>query len=170
MTLIDTRYGMEPASNEFQTWFRDLAKPDQNTWEAQERWLSAFSRLGTMTKACGIADIHRNTVRNWEVSDRFGFRQRQRDAQTAYADYLEGVALDRVESPEGNRGSDTLLIALNNANNPDKWRGNNVTVEVSNQLITYMQKRQAEDRALPASDGSKVIEHVPSDDKPPWED
>lgn len=143
----------------------ELSKVDQHTWDSQEAYLTAFAGFGTLTKSSQSVGLHRDTVRRWEHGDVQGFRQRLREAQKAYADYLEGLALLRVQNPEGNRGSDTLLIALNNANNPDKWRGNNVTVEVSDQLLSYMQKRQAEDgKALPPAE--TVLEHAP--EVPPW--
>lgn len=133
----------------------------------QDAFLVAFVELGTLTKAAQAVGISGETARLWNVNDTNGFRERLRAAQAGYADYLENLALERVKNPEGNRGSDTLLIALNNANNPDKWRGNNVTVEVSDQLLSYMQKRQQEDsKALPPSE--TIIEHVPKDEMPPW--
>jgi len=156
-----------------ENWIDGLSKTNRNTWERQEAFLVAFGAFGVRTKSCAVAGISVESVRLWTEADRFGFRQRSRDAQSAYADYLESLALIRVENPEGNRGGDTLLIALNNANNPDKWRGNTVTMELSDELRDFMQKRQAEDqearKQLLAS--GEVIEHRQTkDEPPPWED
>ena len=155
----------EPGSPD---WLDALSKTDRGTWERQETFLNAFASFGVKTKSCAVAGISVESVRLWTEADRFGFRQRSRDAQGAYQDYLESLALTRVESPKGNIGGDTLLIALNNANNPEKWRGNTTTIELSDEMRDFMQRRQAEDaqKALPEA---KVIEHE-SDEPPPWED
>ena len=159
---------LEPGS---QAWIDSLSKVDRNTWDGQELYFVAFGRCGTLTKSAGAAGIHRETVRRWETDDKFSFRQRIRDAQHAYQDYLENLALERVENPKGNTGGDTLLIALNNANNPEKWRGSTVTMELSDEMRDFMQRRQAEDsearKALPEPE---VIEHQPKDEPAPWVD
>ena len=83
---------------------------------------------------------------------------------------LESMALERVQNPEGNRGSDTLLIALNNANNPDKWRGNQASIVVEDSVLQALTSLQALDAAtrapLPAPD---VVEGEAVVEKLPWE-
>ena len=154
-------------SDDLQAWIDPLGKTDRRTWENQETYLVAFGKLGVRTKSAGMAGVSIETVRLWDNDNKLGFRGRARDAQSAYADYLESLALTRVEHPEGNRGGDTLLIALNNANNPDKWRGNTTTLELSDQLRDFMQKRQAEDQEKALPEG-KVLEHR-ADEPAPWE-
>ena len=134
----------------------------------QTEFLTVYGRTGQITKASLIAGISRETVRVWERDDTYGFRQHLRDAQVVYQDYLEGLALSRVENPEGNRGSDTLLIALNNANNPDKWRGNQASIVVEDsvlQALASLQALDAETRALPAP---SVVEGAVTE-RLPWE-
>jgi len=143
----------------------------QSSEAKQEVFCDAFGRLGTVTKASAAAGVSRDTVRNWEREDRFGFRQKLRDAQGAYQDMLESMALDRVQNPEGNRGSDTLLIALNNANNPDKWKGNQASIVVEDsvlQALASLQKLDTETRAqLPEP---KTVEgSIVEVEKLPWE-
>lgn len=156
------------ASPNLQDWVDNLGQLDRRTWETMAAYMDVYEKCGSISKSALHAGISRETARRWENDDKFGFRQRQRDAQLSYADYLEGLALKRVESPKGNRGGDTLLIALNNANNPDKWRGNNVTVEVSDQVMEALKLAKERD-SLALVDESKVIEHV-SGDKAPFVD
>ena len=128
----------------------------------------AYGHHGQVTKAAKEARVGRETVRQWEMADAYGFRQQLRDAQEVYREYLEGLALTRVLHPEGNRGSDTLLIALNNANNPDKWKGNQASIVVEDsvlQALASLQKLDAETRAqLPEPntvEGKAVVEKLP---------
>ena len=137
----------------------------------QETFCNAYGKLGSITKAVAVAGVSRETVRQWEQNDAHGFRQQLRDAQATYRDMLESMALDRVQNPEGNRGSDTLLIALNNANNPDKWKGNQASIVVEDsvlQALASLQKLDTETRAqLPEP---KTVEgSIVEVEKLPWE-
>ena len=64
------------------------------------------------------------------------------------------------------------MIAKLNAEDPDKWRGNSVKLELPDELRDFMQRRQGEDqearKQMPAA--GQVIEHETSDDPPPWEE
>jgi hypothetical protein len=126
-----------------------------------------LGKLGSITKAATFAGVSRETIRLWERDDRSGFRQKLRDAHATYADMLESMALERVQNPEGNRGSDTLLIALNNANS-EKWKGNQVSVVVEDSVLQALTSLQALDAAtrapLPAPavvEGEAVVEKLP---------
>lgn len=133
-------------------------------------YCDAFGKLGSVTKATAVAGVSRETVRNWEREDRFGFRQQLRDAQATYMDMLESMALDRVKSPEGNRGSDTLLIALNNANNPDKWRGNQASIVVEDSVLQALMALQQQGAAIREQlPEPKVVEGQVVEEKLPWE-
>lgn len=165
----DSSLVLVPDESGSEAWIASLSKVNRNTWDGQELYLLAFGKCGVHTKSAGAVGISRETVRRWEIDDKFDFRQRARDAQKDYQDYLESLALTRVEHPKGNIGGDTLLIALNNANNSEKWRGNTTTIELSDEMRDFMQRRQAEDtearKALPEA---KIIEHQ-SEEPPPWE-
>lgn len=137
--------------------------------QRQADFCEALGKLGSITKAASLAGVSRETIRLWERDDRSGFRQKLRDAHATYADMLESMALERVQNPEGNRGSDTLLIALNNANS-EKWKGNQVSVVVEDSVLQALTSLQALDAAtrapLPAPD---VVEGEAVVEKLPWE-
>ena len=137
--------------------------------QRQSDFCEALGKLGSITKAASLAGVSRETIRLWERDDRSGFRQKLRDAHATYADMLESMALERVQNPEGNRGSDTLLIALNNANS-EKWKGNQVSVVVEDSVLQALTSLQALDAAtrapLPAPD---VVEGEAVVEKLPWE-
>lgn len=109
------------------------------TVRLKRRFLEAFRRTGNITQACGAVGLtRRQTVYEWqELDDQFaaGFRE----AEIMATEYLEQEALRRAvegvtsETPIYNRGeyidtivetkySDTLLIFLLKARNPNKYR------------------------------------------------
>ena len=137
---------------------RRLVATDQ---ERMDSFCAAYGKVGSVTKASIAASVNRDTVRRWEQEDRLGFRQQMRDARQTYAEMLESLALDRVQNPEGNRGGDTLLIALNNANNPDKWRGNAMTVELPDHVAQTLAALQVQAQEIQAKQlakgGDKVV-------------
>ena len=145
-------------------------KGGEMRWQRQEVLLERYSKRGNVTAGCLAAGISYRTHTRWLEGNIYSYRERFRLAHRQYVDGLEEMVQDRLDSPSGNRGSDVLLIARLNKEDPDAWRGNTVKIDLPDQLLAYMQKRQAEDaKALPVGDESRVIEHRPSDAKPPWE-
>ena len=122
----------------------------QLTWERQERFLDGFSRFGTVTKAVQAAGININTVQYWDKGDKLGFTERYRHARRAFVDKLENMVLDRLEDPHGNRGSDVLLIAKLNKEDPEHWTRNvQVTHEVGREVMATLQRIQEQQPAQP---------------------
>lgn len=98
------------------------ASMDQATLTRQNAFLAAYPDFGTISHACQAVGIDRESVRWWRRNDILGFADRFTAAQEAYGDYLENLAHQRVTTPGARTGSDILLIAMLNANRPDKWR------------------------------------------------
>ena len=169
-TAIELEYPAEfldDADVELAKYLASLSANEKARYERQETILRIICECGNPYAGCLAARVSIRSHDRWQQMDGLGYRERVRQAERVYGASLDTLAGWRVEHPHGNIGGDTLLIAKNNAWNPDKWRGNNVTVEVSDQLLSYMQKRQAEDaKALPPAD--TIIEHKPSGDAPPW--
>lgn len=98
---------------------------EKQTLVRQQAFLAAYAITGTIvsaSKAIGITSWE--TVHRWRSGNVFGFRERMDKAHQAFGDHLEDIALERINDPTGNRGSDVLLMALLNANRPDKYRPN----------------------------------------------
>jgi hypothetical protein len=104
---------------------------NQNVERNQSRFLALFPSIGTISKTADAAGITRETVQQWCRSDRNGFRDQLADAKLQFSEYLENLALQRIQdAPIGNRGSDVLLISLLNHHVP----GFRPTVEVKHEL------------------------------------
>lgn len=90
-------------------------------------FLAAFEDLGTITGACRSTSVGRRTVYDWQQADE-DFALALHDARRAVADDLEHEAIRRAKD-----GSDTLLIFLLKAHDPDRFR-ENVKVEHSGRV------------------------------------
>ena len=53
-----------------------------------------------------------------------GFKELFELANHSYRESLEDMARERLENPQGNRGSDVLLISQLNARWPERYRAN----------------------------------------------
>ena len=106
----------------------------------QDLFLRMYEKIGVITRTCQSVGLHKDTVRVWKTNDIHGFRQRFLDAHMTFTESLEELAYDRVKQQKPS-DNPTLLIALLNANHPDKYRpqsGN--TDEAARDLMVEMKK------------------------------
>jgi len=87
-------------------------------------FLAAYAEVGTIRKACRVVGVDRKTVYNWLRGDVEGFKELFELANHSYRESLEDMARERLENPQGNRGSDVLLISQLNARWPERYRAN----------------------------------------------
>lgn len=101
-------------------------------WDRQELFLAAYRECGRIAKAAEAVGLTRWAVGKWNQNDVFGFRDR---VKAAHADWCENVLEARIDNrldhPEGNRGSDILAIFQLKAENPSKYREEPVVVDMS---------------------------------------
>jgi hypothetical protein len=88
---------------------------------SRRKFLRVFEECGTMSGACRATRIATSNVKYWIANDP-EFAEEFHTARVAFAEMLEGLALERVRNPDKNRGSDVLLLGLLNANLPSKYR------------------------------------------------
>jgi hypothetical protein len=112
-----------------------LVPRDQQTIGRQVTFLTAYQEVGTITAAAEATGITPHCASLWQRGDIHGFRARFSLAQAAFNDSLENLAISRVRDPQGNRGSDILLLALLNAHKPAKYRPNVQPVDNSSKEI-----------------------------------
>jgi hypothetical protein len=126
-------YKLDKPPRDENTQLADYA-PDQEFWpfaqlgaaqigqaERQIAFLMAFEEHGTILHACRAIGIARRTVELWRDHDALGFNARFELAHQQRRDVLEQMVYRRLEDPQGNRGSDILLMFANKGLNPAKW-------------------------------------------------
>jgi hypothetical protein len=124
----------------------DKRHPAQNTFNQnvernQSRFLALFPSIGTISKTCELAGLTRETIQQWCRSDRNGFREQLADAKLQFSEYLENLALQRIQdAPVGNRGSDVLLISLLNHHVPGFRPSVEIKHELGERVLSALQR------------------------------
>ena len=96
----------------------------KTTIENQKEFLKAYAKIGTITGACNSIGLARSTLQGWRDSN-LTFREQFETARTQFVELLEGYAHELVGEIVKNKdykSNPTLLLALLNANNPNKYR------------------------------------------------
>ncbi len=133
--------------------------PERNRAASQKRWLAAFTTTGNQTEACRLTGVGRTTVHDWLNGDVEGFKASHAQAMEAFTDGLERTMWNRLAKPEGNRGSDILLMFALKARRPDVYRELALVMddkaldamsEVKAMLSKLRKEQQAEQRDKPA--------------------
>jgi hypothetical protein len=127
-------------------------------WDHQEAFLKAYGELGTIIHAARAVGIHRTTVNLWLSSDLYSFKKRMEDAHQDYREFLEGLIHERLVNPQGNRGSDVLLMFKEKAEWPEKYREEVkvIGVDASKQMMDRLREMATKERAAleaPAIEG-----------------
>ena len=119
----------------------DCGLREKVRWEKQERFLKAYARTGTLCGADKETGIHWSTRAYWISTNMWGFRDRLKAAQEEYTAYWESHMDQRLESPQGNRGSDILLMFKLKALAPEKYR-ESVNINDTSGIISVLKGLQ----------------------------
>ena len=66
--------------------------------------------------------LTRWAVDKWQSLDVYGFNGRMKAAHADYCEPIEQMIDDRLKTPQGNRGSDPLLMFKTKAEMPENYR------------------------------------------------
>jgi hypothetical protein len=138
----------------------------------QEHFLQAYTQLGKKSKAAEACNIPVATVDSWQLRDLHDFNKRIAEAHTRYVENLEQLMDERLQNPQGNRGSDVLLMFKLKAEAPQKYREEVkvVGIEASKQMMDKLRELAAKDReraALEAPAVEGVYQEVTQAPTPP---
>jgi hypothetical protein len=100
----------------------------KRTLSLQDKYLEAWARSGTSRAAHRTSGLNRVTTYKWTLNDVYGFAERLKDGKQELSDELEEIALDLVRQLKPTN-SPLLLLALLNANLPEKYRTNIVATD-----------------------------------------
>jgi hypothetical protein len=144
---------------------------NQQCWDRQQVFLTAFGQLGTIRAAARAIGIHRDTVNKWLSADLYSFQKRMEEARQEYREFLEDLTHERLMNPQGNRGSDILLMFRKKAEWPEKYREEIkvLGVETQVQMLDRMRELAMKERQRQLEAGSVDGEfrEVKGEDPPP---
>lgn len=120
----------------------------------QIAFLSAYAKCGTILHAAEASGVHEFTAHRWRNIDHFRFKERLAQSQVSFCESLENKALELAMALQPGQNA-LVLLALLNANMPDKYRPNSVAPsETLTETLSAMKQAQREFKRLP--DGSET--------------
>ena len=110
----------------------------KNTTARKQAFLVAYAKCGTVTSAAKSTGINPSTPYEWLKHNTDDFKANFEQAKQSFADSLESLAFERVQTRDTN---DVLLITLLNAHKPEKYRPNTQgTNEQASEVIAKLTK------------------------------
>ena len=162
-------WGLEPSGRPEEFGLTpDATTEKKRVWDRQEMFLAAYRSVGRIYKAANEVGMTRWAVIHWKRGDVFGFKDR---LEVAHADWcedkIEGLMDERLGDPQGNRGSDILLIAKARAEMPEKYR-EKVAVSNNDDVVKELLSRLKGLATPRVVEGTSRV--VPEEDATPAED
>ena len=103
--------------------YESLTAEKARVWNHQEAFLADYRQHGQLGKAAKAIGMTRFVQDKWLINDQLGWRERIKAAHADYCeDKIESKIQERLDNPEGNRGSDILLMFQAKAEMPEKYR------------------------------------------------
>lgn len=136
-----------PPDETAQSWERyvsGLELKQRRVVASQDAFLAAFAETGSVRTAAPAAGVLRSLVYYWQAHNLHRFKDRIDVAHHGFRERLQDIAIARIEEPQGNRGSDVLLLGTLNAHWPEKYRrdamivSNDASAQIWAQLTRLM--------------------------------
>jgi hypothetical protein len=155
-TPDDGLEGKSPDSS----YYESLTSEQRQHYDRQELFLRAYIALGRIYKAAEAADIPIGTVHSWQGRDTHNFNKRIERARQQYVESLEQLMDDRLQNPQGNRGSDVLLMFKLKAEAPQKYREEVkvIGIESSKQMMDRLREMAIKEREQQAALEAPAVE------------
>ena len=100
---------------------KDLPLGKRKTYRRQDKFLKVYEETRSRSVSASYAGVSQASITKWIREDYLEFKQRYDEADTAFCEGLEQLALERVKMQDS-KSNPVLLITLLNANLPRKYR------------------------------------------------
>ncbi len=108
------------------------ADVQKRCWDRQEVWLRTYSALGQKQATSKATGISIWAVQKWEQGNLYSFNDRFQLAHAQYVEAWERDIIDaRIRNPQGNRGSDILVMFRTKKLDPSYREDIKVSVDTS---------------------------------------
>jgi len=128
-----------------------MDRTEDSIKQRQRAWLGAYRVSGSVRTVCEQTGVPRSTVKSWDHRDLYGFKVVYREAKEDFADYIEEIAIQRVEQQKPG-DNPVLLLAMLHALKPDKYRRNSdrgdtgIGQEIMGEFKKYVKETQKAER------------------------
>ena len=134
---------------------KKLSLGKRKTYRKQSKFLRCYSETRSKSVSALYAGISLSSVSNWIRDNYLEFEERYEEADLAFCEGLEQLALERVRLQDA-KSNPVLLIALLNANLPTKYKQSSVPVdETAKGILSELRKLAKE---TPVVESKKVEE------------
>ena len=134
---------------------KKLSLGKRKTYRKQSKFLRCYSETRSKSVSALYAGISLSSVSNWIRDNYLEFEERYEEADLAFCEGLEQLALERVRLQDA-KSNPVLLIALLNANLPTKYKQSSVPVdETAKGILSEIRKLAKE---TPVVESKKVEE------------
>lgn len=134
---------------------KKLSLGKRKTYRKQSKFLRCYSETRSKSVSALYAGISLSSVSNWIRDNYLEFEERYEEADLAFCEGLEQLALERVRLQDA-KSNPVLLIALLNANLPTKYKQSSVPVdETAKGILSELRKIAKE---TPVVESKKVEE------------
>ena len=119
---------------------KKLSLGKRKTYRKQSKFLKCYSETRSKSVSATYAGVSQSSISNWIRDNYLEFEERYEEADLAFCEGLEQLALERVRLQDA-KSNPVLLIALLNANLPNKYRPTVVmTDETSKSVLSELRK------------------------------
>ena len=119
-----------------------LQTRQKEAWYRQEAVLKAYRETGTVSHAAEACGLTPSAAYRWQDENTLGWRGRLEEARLTFGLGLVKVMHDRIADPNGNRGSDILLMFALKAAFPETFRDASAVVDsTARDLLSELRKR-----------------------------
>ncbi len=134
---------------------KKLSLGKRKTYRKQSKFLRCYSETRSKSVSASYAGISLSSVSNWIRDNYLEFDERFEEADLAFCEGLEQLALERVRLQDA-KSNPVLLIALLNANLPTKYKQSSVPVDETAKGILSELRKLA--KGTPVVESKKVEE------------
>jgi hypothetical protein len=134
---------------------KKLSLGKRKTYRKQSKFIKCYQETRSKSVSALYAGISLSSVSNWIRDNYLEFEERYEDADLAFCEGLEQLALERVRLQDA-KSNPVLLITLLNANLPTKYKQSSAPVdETAKGILSEIRKLAKE---TPVVESKKVEE------------
>ena len=142
---------------EWETYFIGLDNHQKHTVVMQDAFLHLYAEANSYRQATRALGVAYSMPYYWEHHGLHRFKERLVQAHLSFRERLQDTGLARIDKPEGNRGSDVLLMAMLNAHWPERYSRDRLVVVDTGLKDFLVELKKIGARSLAAIEGEGTV-------------
>ena len=135
---------------------KTLPLGQRKTYRRQDKFLKCYTETRSRSVSATVAGVSSPTITMWIKKDYLEFAERYDEADIAFCENLEQLALERVKMQDA-KSNPVLLITLLNANLPNKYRPTVVMADdTAKSVLTELRQLAKESKQEPVQEEEEL--------------